>query len=396
MRITIVSPFDPLPTGPGAESKRAHVGGVERVLGEIASNLAQRGHDVTLVCSTTGPTTENVRRNVRIHRVKRTTTLLRTPVVNLAKKIDPGTDIVQVPATYPFTTGPVLRTAHAMGVGTVLDFHFEPSPPGLVGKFAARAYRAFGTRSYGLADAVIVRSYAYGRAAPSLQDVPESRWRVVPNGIDTQRFSPSGRMIGAKDRLLFVGRLVPYKGVDVLIRALARLHSAPPLVVAGDGPQRRKLESLARSLGVDVRFLGHVPDADLPALYRGARLTILPSVNQQEAFGIALVESMACGTPVVASDLPGVAETARSGGLVARPGDPEDLSQKILAALLPAAVPAGTALSKAIGQSYSWDAITKRFLAIYEEVLARRGQRPSVQPAAEVTQAAHPRRNAVL
>ncbi len=395
MRITIVSPFDPLP-GTGAESKRAHVGGVERVLGEVASHLAQRGHDVTLVCSTSGPATESVRRNVRIHRVKRTTTLFRTPVVDLAKKIDPGTDIVQVPATYPFTTGPVLRTAHAMGVGTVLDFHFEPSPPGILGKVASRAYRAFGTRSYRLADAVIVRSYAYGRSAPSLEDVPESRWRVVPNGIDMNRFSTVGRMIGAKDRLLFVGRLVPYKGVDVLIRALARFHSAPPLVIAGDGPMRRKLESLANRLGVDARFLGHVPDADLPALYRGARLTILPSINQQEAFGIALVESMACGTPVVASDLPGVAETARGGGLIARRGDPEDLSQKIRAALLPAAVPAGAALSQAIRQSYSWDAITKRFLAVYEEVLARRGQRTPSQPAAEVTQTANPRRNPVL
>ncbi|HEX9816730.1 MAG TPA: glycosyltransferase family 4 protein, partial [Candidatus Thermoplasmatota archaeon] len=235
-----------------------------------------------------------------------------------------------------------------------------------------------------------------GRSAPSLEDVPESRWRVVPNGIDMNRFSPVGRMIGAKDRLLFVGRLVPYKGVDVLIRALARFHSAPPLVVAGDGPMRRKLENLAHTLGVDARFLGHVPEADLPALYRGARLTILPSVNHQEAFGIALVESMACGTPVVASDLPGVADTARSGGLIARPGDPEDLSQKIRAALRPAAVPAGAALSQAIRQSYSWESITKRFLAVYEEVLARRGQRTPVQPAAEVTQAAHPRRNAIL
>lgn len=395
MRITIVSPFDPLP-GTGAESRRAHVGGVERVLGEVASNLAQRGHDVTLVCSTGGTATESVRRNVRIQRVKRSTTLFRTPVVNLAKKIDPGTEIVQVPATYPFTTGPVLRTAHAMGVGTVLDFHFEPSPPGVIGKLASRAYRAFGTRSYGLADAVIVRSYAYGRSAPSLEDVPESRWRVVPNGIDMNRFSTVGRMIGAKDRLLFVGRLVPYKGVDVLIRALARFHSAPPLVIAGDGPMRRKLESLAQGLGVDAKFLGHVPDADLPALYRGARLTILPSINQQEAFGIALVESMACGTPVVASDLPGVADTARGGGLIARPGDAEDLSQKIRAALLPAAVPAGAALSQSIRQAYSWDAITKRFLAVYEEVLARRGQRTPVNPAAEVTPGANPRRNPVL
>ncbi|HEX9816448.1 MAG TPA: glycosyltransferase family 4 protein, partial [Candidatus Thermoplasmatota archaeon] len=147
MQITIVSPFDPLP-GTGSPSKHAHVGGVERVLGEVASNLAQRGHEVTLICSTQAPATQSVRHNVRIHRVKRTMTLFRTPVVDLAKKIDPGTEIVQVPATYPFTTGPVLRTASAMGVGTVLDFHFEPSPPGFVGKLAARAYRAVGPRSY--------------------------------------------------------------------------------------------------------------------------------------------------------------------------------------------------------------------------------------------------------
>jgi glycosyltransferase involved in cell wall biosynthesis len=395
MRITIVSPFDPLPPT-GQDPRNAHVGGVERVLGEVAANLAQRGHDVSLICSTRGPATHSTRHGVQIHRVKRATTLFRTPVVNLAKKLDPGTDIVQVPATYPFTTGPVLRAANTIGIGSVLDFHFEPSPPGMFGKLASRAYRVAGTRSYRLADAVIVRSYSYGRSAPSLQDVPESRWRVVPNGIDMNRFTSAGRMTGAKDRLLFVGRLVPYKGLDVLLRALARLHSAPPLVVAGDGPMRRRLEALAQDLGVDARFLGHVPDADLPALYRGARLTVLPSVNQQEAFGIALVESMACGTPVVASDLPGVADVARIGGLVARAGDPEDLAQKIQQALRPAAVPAGAALSQSIRQSYSWDAITKRFLAVYEEVLSRRGRTPGLRPSTEVTTNANPRRNAVL
>ena len=122
---------------------------------------------------------------------------------------------------------------------------------------------------------------------------------------------------------------MPYKGVDVLLRALAGVPAS--LVLVGDGPLRGSLESLARELGVQerVRFLGRVSDAERLDWYRRADVFVLPSVTRQEAFGMVQVEAMLCGRPVVSTDLPtGVPWVNRDGesGLVVPPGDAEALT----------------------------------------------------------------------
>lgn len=310
----------------------------------------------------------------------------------LTRRIPYTSEIVHVAATYPFTTPAVLRRAHRLGIPAVLDFHFEPHLDSTLGRMAAKAYGHVGPPSYALADAVVVRSLSYAARSPSLAGIPQERFEVVPNGIDPQRFNPDGPLRRG-DYLLFVGRLVPYKGLEILLQALAMAKARHPLLVVGDGPLRGALEAQARRLRLDVQFLGHVPDADLPALYRGARLTVLPSVNKQEAFGITLAESMACGTPVVASALPGVEEVARLGGLVAPPGDVAALASKIREALEPGRLVRGAALAARVHAVYSWDAVTDRLLDVYAKVLARRRMHLA-QP--EVMTAAHLGGNTVL
>ncbi|HEV8361528.1 MAG TPA: glycosyltransferase family 4 protein [Candidatus Thermoplasmatota archaeon] len=387
MRVTLVSPFDPTP--PGFDHVGAHVGGVERVLHRLAHELAARGHEATLLCSTAGRSRVSYDGPVRVLRVRRAGTVLRTPVTLLDRHLPRDADLVHVAGTYPMTTERVLRAAHRQGKPCVLDFHFEPHPEGVAGRAAAKLYRAVGPRAFPLAQAVVVRSEAYARSAPSLQRVPPERWHVVPNGVDGRYFHPSAR-VGEGDHLLVVGRLVPYKGVEVLLRALALLPGAPPLVVVGDGPLRSRLEALAGKLGVDARFAGRVPDANLRALYQRARLTVLPSVNGQEAFGVVLLESMACGTPVVATSLPGVAELAARGGVLAEPGDPASLAAAVSAALQPGRLPRGEALA-ARTRKYAWPAVTDRLLQVYADVL--RGT--SAGEALEVPQLAHPQRQPV-
>ncbi|MEK6976218.1 MAG: glycosyltransferase family 4 protein [Candidatus Thermoplasmatota archaeon] len=343
------------------------VGGVERVFAQASRILAQRGHDVTLLCSTSGAPSSLVEHGVQVVRVPRSATILQAPLAFLARSIPSDSDVVHVAATYPFTTPGVLRRAHNLGIPSVLDFHFEPSSGSAVGRLAASVYRRIGPRDYPLAAVALVRSMAYGHNSPSLGGVPASRWRVVPNGIDPEHFTPDGPA-HAGSYLLFVGRLVHYKGLPVLLDAVATLRPRVPLVIAGDGPLRASLQAQARRLGLDVRFLGRVPDADLPSLYRGARLTVLPSVTCQEAFGISLLESMACGTPVVASRLPGVAELAGLGGLVAEPGDATDLAARLSTALDDDALPCGKPLASAIHAAYSWQAVADRLESVYREV----------------------------
>ncbi len=379
MRITVVSPYDPFPE---ARDAGAHVGGVERVLGEVSSRLAKRGHDVTLVCSSTGEGQDVP--GVHIERVPRTGVVMRAPIAALAARIAGG-DIIHVPATYPFTTPSVLRRANRLGVPSVLDFHFEPDPGTSFGRLAARAYRAIGPRSYALADAVLVRSHAYAERSPSLSWTDMARRHIIPNGIDPERFHP-GPEPDDDGPILFVGRLVPYKGLDILLTALAMMPHAPPLVVIGEGPLRASLEAQARRLHVDATFLGAVDEDDLPGHFQRARLTVLPSVTKQECFGMTLLESMACGTPVVASALPGVAEVAALGGLTAPPGDAIALEATLRQALAPGALLRGRFLATPIHQAYSWDAVTDGLEAVYERIL---------DPTPKVIHA-HPRRDPVL
>ena len=160
---------------------------------------------------------------------------------------------------------------------------------------------------------------------------------MIPYGLDPRAFpAPAAADAGrtsATPTVLFVGRLVAYKGVDVLLRAMAGVPAS--LVVVGDGPLRGPLEALARELGVGgaVRFLGHVSDAERLEWYRRADLLVLPSVSRQEAFGMVQVEAMLAGRPVVSTALPtGVPWVNRDGesGLVVPPRDVEQLRAALL------------------------------------------------------------------
>ena len=142
---------------------------------------------------------------------------------------------------------------------------------------------------------------------------PEDRTMTLRNGVDLDRFSPGDRAAARAALgvdgfvILSVGSLIPRKGHDLTLQALQRMPDCR-LLIAGEGPLRAQLEALARTLGVAdrVRFLGGVPHAELPGLYRAADISVLAS--EREGWANVLLESMACGTPVAATDVNGAAE----------------------------------------------------------------------------------------
>jgi glycosyltransferase involved in cell wall biosynthesis len=222
---------------------------------------------------------------------------------------------------------------------------------------------------------VLTRTEDYAAASPILRTVPPHRLRIVPNGVDPEQF-PLCR--SKDDYVLFVGRLVPYKGVDVLLRAMRivqrRMHA--PLRIVGDGPLRSVLEKSATNAALDCIFEGEIAEAALADRYGRARLTVLPSLNRQEAFGICLLESMSTGTPVVASALPGVRTVARMGGWTVPPGDPLALAatlEEILSDRV--ARPDPAALRAAVTYQYSWDVIVDKLRLAYGEAQGLHGTR---------------------
>ena len=197
---------------------------------------------------------------------------------------------------------------------------------------------------YRRADCVIVSSP--NLAAESALVRSARRVAVIPFGvpIDRYRALDAARQERAKaiaasipgPRVLFVGRLVYYKGVDVLLRAM--VDAPGTLVLVGEGPLDGELRTLAESLGLRGRvvFAGRVADEDLPAYYRTSDVFVLPSVARTEAFGVVQVEAMAAGLPVVSTNLPtGVPWVNQDGvsGLVVPPADPRALGAAIASLL---------------------------------------------------------------
>jgi glycosyltransferase involved in cell wall biosynthesis len=213
---------------------------------------------------------------------------------------------------------------------------------------------------------------------------PAARTRVVYGGADPDRFrpDPNARRRGA----LFVGRLTPHKGIDRLIEALPE---GAELRVVGSGghdpdPPERDYPNLLRQLAARrrVEFLGAVADADLRSLYRGANVLALPSVHVtcyghevavSELLGLAAIEAMASGTPVVASSLGGVPEVVEHGvtGFLVEPGNTAELRERL------AQILGDRRLAERMGRSarerflekFTWDACAERCLGVYSELV---------------------------
>jgi glycosyltransferase involved in cell wall biosynthesis len=198
--------------------------------------------------------------------------------------------------------------------------------------------------------------------------------RVVSlrNGVDLELFRPTERAPDQPFTLVTVGHLVPVKAQELIVGALPQLAGVR-LVVAGDGPNRGMLEELARKLGVSERvdFLGAVPQAQLRAHYGAADAMVLAS--SREGWANVLLESMACGTPVVASRVWGTPEVvaAPEAGVLMAERTPQGVADAVNA--LRANYP-DRAATRRYAERFSWDDTTAGQLALFESVLAERSK----------------------
>jgi rhamnosyl/mannosyltransferase len=231
----------------------------------------------------------------------------------------------------------------------------EPNPMGLLAYFLARPagtlivwfhsevirpswryrlfYRPFLQFALARASRIVVASPTLAASAPQLEEW-RSKCDVIPYGVPAARVPPSEAVTRRADVIrrehkrpivLFVGRLVAYKGIDVLLDAM---RDSPAIaLIVGEGPQRASLEQKADALGIAdrVAFLGEVDADELAALYHACDVFVLPSVTRQEAFGVVQIEAMTYGKPVISTDLgTGTAWVNQHGvtGLVVPPADP--------------------------------------------------------------------------
>jgi glycosyltransferase involved in cell wall biosynthesis len=309
--------------------------------------------------------------------------------------VRPGTrfdryDIVHL--HYPFYVGAemVLLAARRTGAKYVVTYHQDVLPRGPLAAIARFHHKIVGSRVLEAASKILVTSLDYAsnsRLERMLSERPDS-FIELPNGVDTTTFSPERKPIDLFARhkvqhdgavVLFVGALDKshyFKGLGVLIRALAQQRDDnTTLVIVGDGDLRKTYANQAKKLGLGrrVTFVGRVEEKDLPSYYTASDFLVLPSVTRGEAFGLVLLEAMASGRPVVASNLPGVRSIITPGmnGLLCRPGDAQDLAAKIRAMLDDEhqRTMMGENARRRARERYDWSILIPRLSAIYREVL---------------------------
>lgn len=316
--------------------RNPQAGGAEIHLFELCRRLAARGHRIRLVCSGfAGGRAVETYDGIEVHRSggRHSFTLTAPGAIRRAARAEPPDvvidDVNKLPLYAPLhTSRPVYAIVpHLFGTTA---FQEAPWPMAATVWFAERFIPSCYRRAWFHAISESTRDDLVKRG------VPQDRIAVVHPGVDAVHYAPlPGGRRHEPPRLVYLGRLKRYKGVEFLLRAMAlALVECPALTldVAGTGDDRARLEDLARSLGIAhaVRFLGFVDESAKLALLREAVANVFPS--PKEGWGITVMEAAACGTPSIASDAPGLRDSVRDGltGLLVPHGDPAALSHAIL------------------------------------------------------------------
>ena len=279
---------------------------------------------------------------------------------------------------FPNPMGDLADLLGAPGVPLVVTYHADI----VRHRALLPLYRPLLVRTFAAARKIVAGSADYLASSPLLRRY-QSKCTVVPFGVDLEAFALSDGERAQVDQrraalgrpiVLFVGVLRHYKGLDVLLRALTGVCAHA--LIAGEGPQLGEWRRLAGALGVADRttFLGRVSDAERRVLLHACDLLVLPSVDRREAFGIVQLEAMACGKPVVASDLPtGIRFVNQQGvtGLLVPPRDARALAGALNRLLDDAELRAklGRAARERVAREFSADRMVKLTRKVYVTAL---------------------------
>ena len=359
------------------DRENPQAGGAEIHLHEIFGRLAQRGHAVTMLCGGwPGCPPEATLDGMRVVRVgTRYTFPFLARRAYRERFAGAGFDAIvedinKVPLFTPrWGTTPVVGVVPHLFGGTV--FQEAPAPLAAMVWLAERpipwVYRdvPFEVISESTADDLVARG------------IPRAAIEVIYCGIDSMAYTPSAGTRSPSPLFAYLGRLKRYKRVDLIIQAFARLGDPRArLEIAGSGDYRPALERLAASLdlGDRVRFLGRISEEEKLALMR--RTWALAFTSPKEGWGITNLEAAACGTPVVASNSPGIRESVRDGetGYLVPHGDVEALRGAMARlAASPALVESLGAAGRRFAEQFTWERSADETETHLERVLQKTG-----------------------
>jgi len=372
MKIALVSPYD-----------FAYPGGVTNHISSLEHYLTRMGHEVKVIAPVSKGVSAFGDRFIPIGRPRAIPTSGSIARVTISIRLSPTIKTVLAKENFdiihlheplmPMLCTTVLRKSQTKMVGT---FHAFAGSPGY--NFAKPLTIRFLRKWFRKLDAKIAVSQ------PAMEFVNKhlpGNYEIIPNGIDLEHFSPDVPPIhefcDGKLNVLFVGRLEKRKGVNYLLKAYQRVKEEianSRLIIVGPGIRlRRKYEKQVRRSGLeDVVFTGHVDYDELPRYYKTADIFCAPATGR-ESFGIILLEAMAVGKPIVASNVGGYASIVAHGvdGLLVPPKDDKELARALVSLMIdePLRQRMG-AMGKRKAQDYSWERIAKEILNYYRRILS--------------------------
>jgi glycosyltransferase involved in cell wall biosynthesis len=346
-------------------------GGMERVVQDLAEGAAALGHEVSVVAveSRVGGRVGGRQRST-VTRVFSFGALgseeIAPGYLHAARR---GADVLHLHHPHPLAD--VASLLRSRRTPLVVTQHADSRSTS--GKFLARSVLR-------RAAAIVVPSRAHMALSQELEGF-ENKIEVIPFGIDDSRWTELPRRpLDASPKAIFIGRLVKFKGLDLLLRALERVPDLR-LDIVGTGPEGPRLKTLTQALALAdrVRFIGETPDDDLPRRMADADFLVLPSTTIEEMFGLVALEAMAAGRPVITTAVPtGVREVNVPGetGLEVPVHDIRSLAEALdtLARDPFKREKMGEAGRQRVEKFFTRQLMAERHIALYERAVAYNGE----------------------
>lgn len=355
------------------------IGGAQQRVKDLSERLAKKGHQVEVFTSDIGcPKDKQIKsiKNIKIHYLP-AKEIAHTPIIHsLYKELMkiPQDSIVHVHIAQAYVPEVVYRVCKKKNIPYIAHIRGNPEPSSFIGKLILNPYKKiFLSKVLRNAYKIIALNEDYRNLFSKLYKIDKSKFVVIPNATDFRIIKNKNLHFNSKlKNILFVGRLTDEKNVESIIQALSLLKDKfIKFKIAGSGEYKQKLINLVKELKLNKRviFLGELNRNDLYNEYLRSDLVLLPS--KYECFSSVLLEAMATGTPIIASDIPGTRNVIKNGynGLLVK-HTPEKIAEAIEKLIKNPKLREKLARNglKEV-KKYSWDKIVEQTEKVYEEVL---------------------------
>ena len=362
------------------------IGGVENYVYYLSKELVNQGHQIEVICANE-PQSIN-KDNIEGIQVKRLSYLGRIANTNITPELPiilslEDYDIIHTHIPTPWSADWSAISSKIKNKPLVVTYHNDIIGDG-ISNYIARFYNyTFLKLLLKRADKIIITQPSYLRSSAYLRDY-QDKIEVIPNGVDVDKFQPKKTLNNENDYNIFFLSLLDefhlYKGLDYLLKSLQTVKKEIPnlkLIVGGKGVLVDYYKKIAVSMGLgdNVEFTGFISDEDIVEYYNQANVFVLPSISSlQEGFGIVALEALSCQTPVITTDIVGVAEDLIevNSGLVVPAKDSVKLAEAIITILKDKKlqIEMGKRGRELVMEKYTWKRVASSMEKLYKIIFS--------------------------